>query len=234
MKKLGVIGGMSPESTILFYGEMVEILQKRFGAKFDSDYPEMMISNLPIPDIVKGIANERKTREMLSENARKLENAGMDFIAVPCNSVHLFYDAVSDKVAIPVLNIIDVTLKKAKSSGYKRIGLLATETTYQKNLYGALADEYGMEIIMPDENGIKRIVSVIVNLMSGKKLAEDSETLTEVSESLIKRGAECVVLGCTDLPALVSGNEISVPVLDTIKILAEVTVDFALKGGDAA
>ncbi|MBI4163373.1 MAG: amino acid racemase, partial [Candidatus Aenigmarchaeota archaeon] len=128
-KKIGVIGGMGPESTIIFYQEIVRVFQNKFNAKYDSDYPEMMISNLPIPDVVENLQNPNAIIEMIKENSKKLESAGMDFIAIPCNTVNLFYDMFSRSVSIPILNIIEETVKKVKSAGYKKVGLLATETT---------------------------------------------------------------------------------------------------------
>ena len=127
MKKIGIMGGMGPESTVMFYNEIVRIFQKKYGAKYDSDYPEMWICNLPIPDIVENVTEADNIRLMLSGTAKKLEGLGADFIAVPCNTVNLFFDSIQGAVSIPVLNIIEETAKKASSSDCNKTGLLASQ-----------------------------------------------------------------------------------------------------------
>ncbi len=226
MKKIGIIGGMGPESTIFFYREIIKIFQKKFNAKYDSDYPEMFICNLPMPDMVNKISNEKIIKKMLSDSAKKLEMLEMDFIVIPCNTIHLFYNTVKKSVSIPVLNIIEETTKKIIASGYKKVGLFATEVTYKNNLYGKFFEKYNIELIVPNKGDKKQITKVIMNILNGRKFSEDKGTIRKITEKLINRGAECIILGCTDLPVLIKKKDINVELFDTIKILADSAVKF--------
>lgn len=226
MKKIGIIGGMGPESTILFYSEIVKIFQRKFNAKYDSDYPEMFICNLPIPDVVNGIQDEKIIKDMLSNTAKKLETLGMDFISIPCNTIHLFYETIKKSVSIPVLNIVEETAKKIKSSGYKKAGLLATETTYRNGLYDDWLKKYDIKLVVPSERDITEITRIIMNIMNGKRFPNDRKTIKRIKEKLIRDGAECIVLGCTELPVLIQNKDIDVKLFDTVKILAGSTVSF--------
>ncbi len=226
MKKIGIIGGMGPESTVMFYNETIRIFQNKFGAKYDSDYPEMWICNLPIPDIVEGVKEDETIKKMLSGTSKKLEGLGMDFIAVPCNTVNLFFDSIQGAVSIPVLNIIEETVKKA--SGCKKVGLLATETLIKSGLYGKYLEKYGIEIIIPDETERKEISRTIMNILNGKKEPRDKQDILKITDRLAEEGAECVILGCTDLPVLIKEDDFGIKILDTIKILAETSVNLIM------
>ena len=190
MKKIGVIGGMGPESTIVFYQEIVKIFQKKFNAKYDSDYPEMMISNLPIPDIVENLQNPDIIIRMIRENSKKLENAGMDFIVIPCNTVNLFYDKFSRGASIPILNIIEEAVKKVKSSGYRNVGLLATETTIKNRLYEKWFEKFNINQMLPIIKDRIDVNKIILNILNGKKLNEDRKKLENVMDVMVECGAE--------------------------------------------
>ncbi|MBN2042933.1 MAG: amino acid racemase [Candidatus Aenigmarchaeota archaeon] len=229
MKKIGIIGGMGPESTVMFYNEIIRIFQKKYGAKYDSDYPEMWICNLPIPDIVEGVTENETIKKMLSGTAKKLEVLGVNFIAVPCNTVNIFFDSVQGAVSIPVLNIIEESAKKANSSGCKKVGLLATETLIKSGLYEKYLEKYGIGIVIPNETERKEISRTIMNILNGKKEPYDRQKILKISKRFAEEGVECIILGCTDLPALVKEEDFGMKTLDTIKILAEASVNMAVR-----
>ncbi len=228
VKKIGIIGGMGPRATISFYAKIIEIFQRRFNARYDSDYPEMVIYNLPIPDVVEKVENKEITKDMLCSAARNLELLGVEFIAIPCNTAHIFYDLLKKSVSIPVLNLIGETAKKVKLYGFRKAGLLATEITYSHKLYERWCERYGMKIITPDVNGRKEITEVIMNIMSGKERKRSREVARRVMETLIRSGAECIILGCTELPLIIRKKDVDVELFDTLHILAESTVKFCM------
>ena len=117
MKKkiIGVLGGMGPESTAIFYHELILQCQKQYGAQYDEDYPEIFIYNLPIPDVVKGLKTPQKTLKILVKGAKKIESMGVDFIVMPCNTAHYFYEDMKKEISIPFLSITEETVKKVKS-----------------------------------------------------------------------------------------------------------------------
>jgi len=205
-KKIGILGGMGPEATAEFYLRIIRIFQQKYGAKYDSDFPEMVILNLPLPEVVEDV--QENVEDILNYGVKKLEAAGVDFIAIPCNTAMLFLGETS----IPVVSIVEET-KKVFSG---KLGVLGTKATLQKKLYGD-------NLLMSSLESQDKITKVIMNILSGKKLKEDQSFLFSEIENLKSEGAEKVILGCTELPLLVSTED----TIDTIEILAQAVVNEA-------
>ncbi len=220
-KKIGVLGGMGPESTALFYQKIVQQCQKLYGAKYDEDYPEIFIYNLPLPDPVRGIKGG--TLSILMGGLKKLECFGVDFIAIPCNTINCFLPEMRKCIQIPIVGIIEETLKKIELERCKNVGLLATIPTIENNLYKS--DK--IKVITPWKKDQKTVNKVICNILAGKKLDKDKKVVGRMIRSLINGGAEAIVLGCTDLPLLIKQEDYDVKIFDTVEILAESTVRYA-------
>ncbi len=215
---MGILGGMGPEATAELYLRIVRIFQRKYGAKYDDDFPEIIIINLPIPDVVEGFTAEQEIKKMLLDGVKKLEGAGADFIAIPCNTVTYYLDEIQESVSIPLLSILEETAKEVKKQGFLKIGVLGTELTINKNIYGdTLCNE---ELIYPTLEEQRGTTRVIMNILSGEKKLEDKCFLLSVIKNLNVRGAEKVILGCTELPLLVNGGDF----FDTIEILARACV----------
>ena len=229
MKKkiVGVLGGMGPESTAIFYHELIIECQKQYGAKYDEDYPEIFIYNLPIPNVVEGLKNPEKTLKILIKGAKKLESIGVNFIVMPCNTSHYFYEEMKKELSIPFLSIVEETAKKIKSRGYKKIGLLATETTIKCRIYKKDFDRNKIAMVIPKEQD--KVTKIILNILAGKKFEKDKEKLKQIIEKLTNNGAEAIVLGCTDIPILLKKGDVDIEVFDTVEVLAESTIKFAVK-----
>ena len=150
-KTIGVLGGMGPEATAFFYSEIIRLFQKQCGAKYDSDYPEILIYNLPLPDVVRKPVKQSRVTDILQYGLRKLEAAGADFIVAPCNTINAFYEEMCRCVSIPVYNIIDETAAKVSASGIKKVGILGTLLTLKTNLYGKALGRYSIEMMKPTE-----------------------------------------------------------------------------------
>lgn len=225
-KTIGVLGGMGPEATAEFYRRIIGICQRDYGATYDSDFPPMFIYNLPLPDIVENGGDGECITKLLKDGIDKLESAGCDLVAVPCNTAVYFINGVCQK--IPTLNIIEETLSEAKKRKFKKVGILSTSNTARNKLYESVFD--GIEILQPSEPEKERINEIILRILSGLKKPEDKAYLQSVSGKLAKNGAEAVILGCTDLPLLISQKDCDIKLLDTLQILAETTVKKA--GGE--
>jgi aspartate racemase len=228
MKKkiIGVLGGMGPESTAIFYHELIIQCQRQYGAKDDEDYPEMFIYNLPIPDVVEGLKTPEKTLQVLVNGAKKLESIGVDFLVMPCNTAHYFHAEIQKEISIPFLSITQETARKVQLKKYRRVGLLATSTTTENKLYQKDFDAAGIRVIIPKDQ--QRVTEVIRNILAGKKLEEDREGLKRIIEKLRLDGAEAIILGCTDLPILFTQKDTAIEIFDTVEVLAEATIRFAL------
>jgi aspartate racemase len=225
-KRIGILGGMGPESTAALYQELIRQCQKQYGAQYDEDYPEIFICSIPIPDIVKGLENPQGVLPVLVSGAKKLESIGADFMIMPCNTAEYFYENMKKEVSIPFLSIIEETAKKIESSGYRKVGLLATETTIVKRIYNRILDCAGIELIVPEEQD--EVTAIILNIISGKKLNKDKDALKAIIKNLEKRGAEAIILGCTDIPVLLKQKDVETKLFDSIEILAESAIKYAI------
>src|SRR3989338_2119256 len=135
-KTIGVLGGMGPEATAEFYLRVVRIFQQEYGAKYDSDFPEIVILSLPVPDMVENPRDEQAVEGMLVDGGKRLEAVGADFVAIPCNTATYFWSAMQEAVSIPVLNILKETANEVNRQGLRKVGLLGTEATLSRNVYG--------------------------------------------------------------------------------------------------
>lgn len=218
-KKIGIIGGMGPEATAELYLRLIRIFQQEYGAKYDDDFPEIIIINLPIPDVVENPTQIRIVEQMLVKAAQKLQAMGAEVIAVPCNTVMSFLPALQRAVAVKILNPVEEAAAEVKRLGLAAVGLIATEMTISRRLYQEQMQE--TRTIVLDKNARQQTTEIIMNILSGKKLDDDRIRLLELVATLKGAGAEKVILGCTELPLLIKDN---IDTIDTVEVLAKAIV----------
>ena len=223
-KTIGILGGMGPEATADLYLRIIQLFQREYGAIYDSDFPEIIIVNLPIPDVVENANEQSLVKEMLIQGVKKLEKAGADFVAIPCNTVTSYIKEMQNAVSIPIINILQETANAVKKSGIKQVGLLGTETTIKSRIYENFLR--GFEILTLEKPEQIETTKVIMNMLAGRKNPEDRKKLLEFVQELKSKGAKKTILGCTELPLLIKNNS---DTFDTLQILAESTVKTALK-----
>lgn len=226
-RKIGVLGGAGPEATALFYQRMIQYCQKHQGTKHDEDYPEILIYNLPIPQLVENIA-EKETFEMLERGLLTLYNDGVDFVAIPCNTIQFFLDRMRQIIPIPIIGIIEETAKVISLKGDKCVGILATNSTINNKLYEKEFDKISVATITPiidDQNALNRI---ILNILAGRKLKQDKMMLKNIIKKLKNKGAKTIILGCTELPLLIPLGKLNNSLIDTIDVLVKATIDYAI------
>jgi len=223
-KTIGILGGMGPEATAELYFKIIKLFQKEYDAIYDSDFPEIIILNLPIPDVVENTNEQNNVKDILIEGIKKLETAGAEFVAIPCNTVSYYIKEIQPKVSIPIINILKETVNGVVNSGIKRIGLLGTETTIKSKIYDNLLKEF--QIFKLEGKGQIETTKIIMNILSGKKTSKDKKKLLKFIQDLKEKGAEKIILGCTELPLLIKKNE---DTFDTLDILAKSTVKNSLK-----
>lgn len=219
---------MGPESTAIFYQALIKNCQQLYGAKYDKDYPEIIIYNLPIPDVVEGLEDPPKTTQALIACSSKIISIGAEFLVMPCNTVHYFYPSVVQAISKPFICIFLATAKKIQSDGLKKVGFLATTTTRKMRSYGDDFSRNGIELVFPTHTEQETVNHVILNILQGKKLEEDKINLIQISNRLAEKGAEGVVLACTDLPLLLQQKDLDIKLYDTVNILAESTIAYSL------
>ena len=207
-KVIGILGGMGPEATAELYLRNIRLLQAE-GARYDADFPEMLIYNLPLPDMVEQQGNKKAIAALLRQAIARLRDAGADFIAIPCNTAFSYMESGEG-----ILSIVAETRKEiARWDG--KVGVLGTEATIRSRLY---------EGIIPDSGDQRKVTRIIMNILSGKKLRSDKDALLGIMGRLQEKGATGVVLGCTELPLLVSQKDAPIMMFDTLDVLARAVI----------
>jgi|TARA_B100002003_G_scaffold142961_1_gene132309 aspartate racemase len=216
MKKIGILGGMGPEATSDMYMKIIKIFQKKFNAKFDKDFPEIIIYSMPIPDVVVELDNEKLLISCLTKGVKKLEKAGADFVIIACNTVQYYLPEMKKAISIPILSVVEETSKKIQN--YKKVGLLGTEITLKKNVFGNLKKE----IITPTKKQQKIVTKVITDILTGNRVNKGK--IEKIIYNLQTKWAEGIILGCTELPLIIDQKDYPLEIFDTTQIIAEAAV----------
>ena len=200
-KTIGMIGGMGPAATADLMMKIIEMTD----AKSDQEHIRMIIdNNTNIPDRTDAILHGGKDPvPEMSASAEILEKAGADFIIIPCNTAHYFIPEVAKHTSLPILNMPEETAKLLKERGVKKAAVLGTDGTVQSGMYQKALDEEGIEAVYPDENQQKQLMSLIYDYIKKGIMDAESLPITETSaiaDDLRSRGAEVLLLACTELP----------------------------------
>ncbi len=221
-KILGVLGGLGPMSSAYFY-EMVTDLTY---AEKDQDHLDIVISSrATTPDRTDFILgnSEADPLPVMREEAQKLVNYGAGVLALTCNTAHYFYEALQESIPVPLLNIAALAVGEIASRGIKKVGLLATTGTVNFGIYQQACTEQNIECIVPDEKGQKKVMSVIYDQVKcGKPV--DMDMFNSVAYSLVARGAEIIILGCTELSVIKRTEKLTRGFIDPLEILAKTAI----------
>lgn len=226
---IGLIGGMSWESSAMYYRIINQEMQRRLGGVHSA--ASLMVS-VDFGEIARmqHAGEWDKLSHAMQDAARRLERGGAAFIVLCTNTMHRLADAITEAVDIPLLHIADPTAKRIQAAGLRRIGLLGTAFTMEQDFYkGRLRDRHGLDVLVPDAEDRRIVHDVIYHeLVKGIVREESREAYQAVIARLIERGAEAVILGCTEIMLLLSEKDSAVPLFDTTTIHALAAVDHAL------
>tara|TARA_B100000787_G_scaffold55255_1_gene40157 strand:+ start:153 stop:842 length:690 start_codon:yes stop_codon:yes gene_type:complete len=220
MKKIGLIGGITPESTILYYQILNSLNANKLG---ESHSAELVIHTLDFGQISKLTKLERwdLLDIIMADAGEKLEKAGATCIVISANTMHLCIDAVRNAVSIPVIHIAEVTSIEITKKELKKVALLGTKYTMEKDFFKNILTSFGIETIIPNNDDRYIINEIIYNeLAKGKITKIAKKKYLEIISKLVDQGAEGIILGCTEIPLLVKQKEVTVPVFDTTTIHA--------------
>ncbi|WP_339610369.1 amino acid racemase [uncultured Planktosalinus sp.] len=226
MKLLGMIGGTSWHSTVEYYKLINEIGGNPFGG---SQNPPLLLYSLNIQLMRE--QNVEKIQEAYLEISRKLETAGAKAIIICANTPHMVYDFVQPKVNIPILHIAEAIGKEAQKQGLNNLGLLGTKPTLTMDFIpGYLDKNFGIQTVHPNKKDFGEIHRYISeDLTQGKFTSEAKNYFIKQMKNLEEKGADSIILGCTELPMLLSQDDFHLPLLDTTKLHAQLAVDFILR-----
>ena len=229
MKVIGLIGGMSWESTLTYYKIINATVKERLGGLHSA---KCVLYSVDFQEIEEYQANGdwKKSGEILGEAAYNLEKAGADFIVICTNTMHKVINQIKEKISIPILHIAEMTAEKILERKIKNIALLGTKYTMEQDFYKEKLIEKGINIIVPDKDGIKSINDIIYDELCLGIINPESKTkYLEIIKKLEKEGAEGVILGCTEIGMLVKEGDTDIPLFDTSVIHAEQAAIYSIE-----
>jgi len=229
MKTIGLIGGMSWESTLPYYRQINELVKQRLGGLHSA---RIVLYSVDFHDIERLQHSGRwdEAGHLLAAAARSLEAAGADFLVLCTNTMHKVAPAIEAAVRIPLLHIADATAAEIRRTGLRRVGLLATRFTMEQDFYRRRLEDHGIGVIVPDAPDREVVHRVIYDeLCLGSIRVDSRDRYREIIARLVGSGAEGIIFGCTEIGLLVSAADAPVPVFDTTAIHAANAVEFALQ-----
>jgi aspartate racemase len=227
-KKIGIIGGLSPESTVSYYLHITRTYVEKFG---DDGYPEIIIYSVNL----ENYHNWRNAGRWdliavdLIKAAESLQKAGADFGLIATNTMHKVFDEVQSKTSLPLINLIEVTAAAAKQQKLTTIGLLGTSFTMSENFYKSGLENNGLSVLVPSIEDQAIVHTIIMEeLVRGKLLEKSKQQYLDIINKLKLQGAEGVILGCTEIPLLIKQDDCDIPLIDTAKIHADAAFIWAI------
>jgi aspartate racemase len=229
MKTIGLVGGLSWESSKEYYRIINETVNERLGGLHSA---KCMLYSLDFAEIrkIQQTKGYDEVTKILIDAAQRLEAAGADIVVICANTMHKFVPEIQRKIHVPIIHIADATAEKVLKKGLKKVGLLGTKMTMEEDFYkGRIRERFGIEVLVPDKDERDFIERVIFDeLCVGKMNPSSKERFKEIIGNLVDSGAEGIILGCTEIPLLIKQEDVNVPVFDTTEIHAKAAVEFAL------
>jgi aspartate racemase len=227
LKTIGVLGGMGPEAGARFFEQIV----RETAAERDQDHPPVIVYSLPqVPDRTEAILHGGPSPvPSLRRGLRTLQRAGADFAVVPCISAHYFYPRIAPRSPLPLLSLIDETLAAIKKTKPvpKTIGLIATTGTVRSGIVARTFGAAGIKVIAPASRDQKRVMAAIYGkkgIKAGFREGQAREILLEIAGGLIRRGAQAILAGCTEVPLAIRASDLPVPLVEPMTIGARAAI----------
>lgn len=222
MKKpcIGILAGMGPRSTAPFVDMVVDECSKQYGAVYDNDFPAMIIYSLPTPFYPNKPVDHKALREAIISGLKELSGLGADFIAMPCNIAHMYYDELKSSIKVPLLNIVQETV--ARIPCCRRVALFATRAIAESVLYQRGVAAGGKTLVYkPDQDDVDKL---ILSVKKNGLCRDNIDTMAALLSEAKSAGADCALIGCTDLTPLTLGSDAGIEIIDSARCLAAAAV----------
>ncbi|MDO8556366.1 MAG: amino acid racemase [Nanoarchaeota archaeon] len=227
MKRIGIMGGLGSETSAKFCVQVNKFVRSVTGVQ-----PSLHLENVPMSvqqelALIRG--DHAGSFPVLKDALVRLNKTDVDVIVIPCNSVHIFIDELRRLSKVPVMSITEEVARACRCAGFRNVGILATSTSIRQCLHSDELQHVGIKSVIPSGQEQGRVNQVIKNILDGCASAADVSTLISIVHSLQKKGAEAVILGCTDFQNILSQKDVAVPLVDTLKVLEEKTIALILE-----
>ncbi|MEA4919821.1 MAG: aspartate/glutamate racemase family protein [Clostridiaceae bacterium] len=229
MKTIGLIGGMSWESTVTYYKIINEAVKHALGGLHSA---KIILYSVEFSEIEKCQADGdwEKSADILADAAKKLENAGADFILICTNTMHKVAPQIQSRINVPIIHIAEATAEVLKQQGIRKIGLLGTKYTMTQDFYKQKLQSAGISVLVPDEKGIETVNGIIFNELCLGVISDTSKKkFLDIIQELSSQGAQGIILGCTEIGLLICQDDTDLPVFDTTWIHALKAAKLALE-----
>ena len=223
MKKIGLVGGISWVSTMDYYRFINEGVNSKLGGL---NFAECVLYSLNFDDIQS--VSWVNSFELLLNACESLKKSGVDSIVLCANTAHLFADKLQETIKMPIIHIGIETAKAVTKQGLNKVGLLGTKFTMEMDFYRNILEEFGLEVMVPEKQETRDYIQLTVKeeLGTGYINNETKKNYITIANELIERGSECIILGCTEIPMLISQDDFKIPVFDTTKIHSQAIVEY--------
>lgn len=228
MRRIGLLGGMSWQSSVLYYSLINEGIAERLGGVHSADLVMVSVDFAEVEQL-QSAGDWYRAGELLAREARALEAAGAELIVLCTNTMHIVAPAIEAAVSIPLLHLADVTARAIGAAGLVRVGLLGTRFTMQQAFYRERVESHDIEVLVPDLDDQAVVHRVIYDELVRGVVSDDSRVeYQQIIQRLVDRGAQGVVLGCTEIELLIGEHHVTVPLFATTRLHARAAVDWAL------
>ncbi|MDF2985283.1 MAG: aspartate racemase [Eubacterium sp.] len=216
---IGILAGMGPRSTAPFIDLVIDECQAQYGAMYDEEFPKMIVYSLPTPFYIDRPINHELMKQTLIEGLQKLQSFGVSFIAMPCNSAHIYFKELKESINIDILNIIEETVNKLPAVSQK-VTLFSTSSTFESKIYQKGISDSGHEFIFKDQWQIK-INNLIQNIKKDKNNARNMADWNELIKDVEGENIENIVVACTDLNVVLENMHPQINIIDSSRCLAK-------------
>jgi len=214
--KIGILGGIGPEATGLFYNRLIENLQQKGVIESNKDFPQIIVNSIPAPELVHSKIYEKELEPYVT-GLKELDSFGINFAVMVCNTIHLFYERLQKEIRVPIIDLRQELKKELEKKKINSVLIIGTPNTVKQGLYRF----DGIKCFEPNSEEIKILADAIFKFNKGENKEEQKTKAKKICGKYLELGTETVVLGCTEF-AVMLGNE-DIPAIDTIDVLVEAT-----------
>ncbi|MBP7832242.1 MAG: aspartate/glutamate racemase family protein [Candidatus Levybacteria bacterium] len=217
-KAIGILGGMGPEASVYMLDLLISLSAKEFGAINGDEFPEVLLNSVPVPDFISSDNNKDKALKMLKKSVKRYNKKDTLCLSIACNTAHVLIPQLQKETSIPFISMVQGVSEEVLRMRLKKVGLLSTPGTLRSRLYHDQLESKGVVILTPSPQEMALTEGVIRNVIAGKKSKKDTAVLKKIGIALKKRGAEGIILGCTETP-LAFPDKFPLPVFNSVEIL---------------